>query len=614
MRLLDDGVTPLADVERARQVHLGADVIVLHGGLSQRAQRVEPRHGVRRRLHARDLVGDELAHLVEELVFQLRDALARRQERVLELLELVREIPLARHQRLLADIVLRQLGDARTVGNVDIIAENLVVADLELLCARALALALLEFGDGLRAVIAHVAQAVDLLAVAGAEDAALAHGKRRLVTDRAVDARAEIGERVHLRNVAQRRTVHVLQQRRQLRQLRAAERQRVQIPPVGRAVHRARDKALHIADLPQAADQLAAQHALAHQLLHRAEAAADLHGAQQRTLDPCAQQAAAHGRFRLVEHPEEAAALFAGAEVFRQLQIAARGVVELHVVVVAQQLQPPDVAEVALLRLVQVGQQRAGRAHGRRRIAEAELICALHVKLLAHARSRRHVFKPVAARLDQTAEALGEEGADVVVFRRRVGAYGLARGKAPELVEDVAHGVGRVARGAELPRREVAERRAAGLRAQIHRAEIVRLVLLEHRGLRDRAGRDDADDVPLDQPLGKRGILHLLADGHLVALGDQAADVRLGRVVRHAAHGRALGGVFDVAVARREREVELARGKARIVVEHLIKIAQPEKQQAVGIALLDLVILPLHRRQFRHVTPPRRRAPTCCCR
>ena len=48
------------------------------------------------------------------------------------------------------------------------------------------------------------------------------------------------------------------------------------------------------------------------------------------------------------------------ADGLGQLEVAARGVVELHVVVVAQQLQPPDVAEVALLRLVQVGQQRTG--------------------------------------------------------------------------------------------------------------------------------------------------------------------------------------------------------------------------------------------------------------
>ena len=34
----------------------------------------------------------------------------------------------------------------------------------------------------------------------------------------------------------------------------------------------------------------------------------------------------------------------------------------------------------------------------------------------------------------------------------------------------------------------------------------------------------------------------------------------------------------------------------------IAKIAQPEKQQAVGVALLDLIILPLHRRKFRHAS------------
>ena len=76
LRLLDNGVTPLADIEHAREIDLGADVVVFHRRLRQRAQRVEPGHGVRRRLHARDLARDELAHLVEERVLQLRDALA----------------------------------------------------------------------------------------------------------------------------------------------------------------------------------------------------------------------------------------------------------------------------------------------------------------------------------------------------------------------------------------------------------------------------------------------------------------------------------------------------------------------------------------------------------
>ena len=53
--------------------------------------------------------------------------------------------------------------------------------------------------------------------------------------------------------------MHVFQQRRQVRQLRAAQGQRMQVAPIGRAVHRAGDKALHVADLAQAADELAPQ-------------------------------------------------------------------------------------------------------------------------------------------------------------------------------------------------------------------------------------------------------------------------------------------------------------------------------------------------------------------
>lgn len=45
---------------------------------------------------------------------------------------------------------------------------------------------------------------------------------------------------------------------------------------------------------------------------------------------PRAQIARAHGGLRLVEHPEEAAALFLGADGLGQLQIAPRGEVKLH--------------------------------------------------------------------------------------------------------------------------------------------------------------------------------------------------------------------------------------------------------------------------------------------
>ena len=161
-------------------------------------------------------------------------------------------------------------------------------------------------------------------------------------------------------------------------------------------------------------------------------------------------------------------------------------------------------------------------------------------------------------------------------------------------------GVFRKVRRAEFAGRNVAEGDGAGVPLEIHGREIVRPPLLEHGALGHGAGRDDADDVALDQPLRQRRVLHLLADGDLVALGDEPADVRLRRVIRHAAHRRALVGIFHVAVARREREIQLPRRRPRVVVEHLIEIPQPEKQQAVRLLLLDLIILPLHGGHFSH--------------
>ena len=50
-------------------------------------------------------------------------------------------------------------------------------------------------------------------------------------------------------------------------------------------------------------------------------------------------------------------------------------------------------------------------------------------------------------------------------------------------------------------------------------------------------------------------------------------------MIRHAAHGNFVLCAFVLGmVARGERQIELARSNARVLLEHLIKIAQPEKQ------------------------------------
>ena len=82
---------------------------------------------------------------------------------------------------------------------------------------------------------------------------------------------------------------------------------------------------------------------------------------------------------------------------------------------------------------------------------------------------------------------------------------------------------------------------------------------------------------------------HLLADGHLVPGGKKPVDIVGRRVVRHAAHGHALPGG--------KSEAERRAGGLRVLVEHLVEIAQAEKKQSVGIGAFQRLVL-LHQRRF----------------
>ena len=120
------------------------------------------------------------------------------------------------------------------------------------------------------------------------------------------------------------------------------------------------------------------------------------------------------------------------------------------------------------------------------------------------------------------------------------------------------------------------------------------LFFIEHRLIDDRAGRDHADHAAFHQRARLLRVGQLLADGDLIALIDQPADIRLRRVIRDAAHGRAL---FQAAVASGQHQLQFARARLRVLEEHLIKIADSVKQQRVRKFFFHGQILPHHRGQ-----------------
>ena len=459
-------------------------------------------------------------------------------------------------------------------------------------------------GDGLAAVVPQGAESVHLLGIAVPQDAALPHGEGGIIADGPVDGIAQVLQHVHPGDLPQLLALEGLQSLLQPGQHRRAVAELSQVPAAGAAVDTAVHQALDIVDLPQGEHQLAAAHRLLGQLPHRGVAPLDGEDRQQRPLHPGAQEPCPHGGLGLVQHPEEAAPLFSAAQRLGELQTAPGGPVHLHIASAVEHVQPPDIAQVKFLGLPDVAEQGAGGTDGLALPLQPGLVHVGKAKLLAQGGRGGHELEILPGRLQHGVQLLAQKFPDGPGVQGGAAQQRLPGGKAAQLVEDVAQAVFLKGGAAEFAGGHVAEGDAAPVAAELHGADIIAPLFLQHGALGDGAGGDDADHIPLHQALGQGGILHLLADGNLIALGDEPGDIGLGAVIGHAAHGRAQLRVLHVPVPGGECQVQLPGGHLGVVIEHLVKIAQPEKQQAIRVLLLDLVILLLHGRQFSHDNSP----------
>src|SRR5690606_2250434 len=107
----------------------------------------------------------------------------------------------------------------------------------------------------------------------------------------------------------------------------------------------------------------------------------------------------------------------------------------------------------------------------------------------------------------------------------------------------------------------------------------------------------DANDLAVHELRAFAGGFGLFAYSDAVAFFYKASDVICGGVVRNAAHRHRVGGIL---VTRRQRNIKLARSDERVFIEHFIEIAKPKEQQRSGVVLLDIQILPEHRRELFH--------------
>ncbi len=361
-------VTALPYVDHAAGIHLRAAIAVVHRRRGERDQHVQPAHAGRGLLHLAHLAGGGLPQLAEELVFQSGDPGLRRQDLVLQVLELLGDEPFAVHQGLLADIILRHHA-VIALGHLDIIAEHLVEAHLQALDAGALLFPPLQRGHHVRPMRQDIAQTVHLFVIAGADEVPLSDGEGQAVLlivlpDGAVQGLLELFQAVQpLDDGSQGTACQLMGLLRQLRQYRQPVGQGQHVAGVGAAVHHLADQPLQVGDAPQGQGELFPGHAVPGQLLHRVLPPRDRGGRAQGLLQPGADEPVAHGRFGLVQHPQQRAALLLPPEGLGELQRAPGGEVQFHVFLAHLLVdgQRAEMAQVGLLRLRQVRRQRPRR-------------------------------------------------------------------------------------------------------------------------------------------------------------------------------------------------------------------------------------------------------------
>ncbi len=348
---------------------------------------------------------------------------------------------------------------------------------------------------------------------------------------------------------------------------------------------------LQVERLAQAGPQFLAQGVFVLEFGHGVEAGVDGAALGQRGDDPFLQQAGAHRRRGPVHHRQQRAGPAAVAQRPRQFEAAARHLVEEEKAVADPRAQFREMSEIRFQGLAQVQQQRPGRGDARLMVVEAEAGQGGDAEVVREGGAGRvGVEGPVRPRRD------GQVGQQLAQPRqqrpglgrrpRRVGVQHLGRGEAAQLVGEFFT---RNVRGVELAGGQVhpggAGRPLAVAGRQ--RDEIIGPLRVEQRIFGEGARRDDAGDLALDQPLGQRGVLDLVADGDAMAGVQQPGEINF-EVLRAEARHR------DRLLAAGQRQAEDARADDGVVVEEFVEAAVLEEEQHPRMALLRLLVLLHH--------------------
>ena len=594
-------VTPALDREGEAAVHHRPAVAPLRRQLGQRGGDVERGQGVGGLGDGLGAAGHLLHEVVEQLQLHGQRLVGGLGNAALQVRQLHRaEAHGVRHGLAVHEDLAPLLGHQLVrVGrrHLDVIAEHVVVFDLQRRHPGDAGVFDLKPGDQPPALVAQGHQLVQRVGIVARDEAAVAGEQRQLRRQRLgqlLDQLAVLAQPLGhgAQPVGQRSAGMAVQQQADGGRLGQTVAHGREVARAAAPQRQAGQRALQVRAAAQRLAQVAAQPLLVQRELDHVQPLGDGRGVGQRRRELGGEQARPRPGHRAVDGGEQAAAPVAGQGA-GQLQVAAGRRVDLHDGAGAEPARRRQARHAALLRQLHIGDQRTGRRHlgagelavGVQRADAVEGEQPLPPVLAVEARSRLHgqaglPFAPQLVEVGALAQLLGDQH----LLRVEAAERGAQPGALHRLHDQLA--------GGQLqPGQPEAARRLR------HRGQPVGGAGIEQAVLGQRAGGDDADDAALHHRLaaallGLRRVFHLLADGHAEALADQALQVGFVAVDRDAAHRDVLA---QMLAALGQRDVQRPGGVHRVLEEHLVEIAHPVEQQAVGMGLLDLQILRHHR-------------------
>ena len=352
-------------------------------------------------------------------------------------------------------------------------------------------------------------------------------------------------------------------------------------------------------------------HRLLEQLLDRVQAGLHHGLAERRPQHPGPQQAGPHGGCRPVYDRQQGGLRLPGEKRLHQFQVADSDRIEHHPLLPVVKADTVQVGQRALLRLLQIMQQRAAGTNGLRLVFQPESIERMHMEVIREHPQGVFIAKDPFIEVGTGKARGGGQGfrksqPPLRLREQRLARRGeqLARSQMTELLGQLCFPAGAShLRRAKLSGGEIHAGQADPLPGPAGGDQVVVLARREEAGVGGRAGRDHPGDFAPHQFFREARVLHLLANSHLVAFLDQARDVGVGGVVRNPAHGHS-HSLF--LAAGRQSNLEFAGGQDSVFKKEFVKISQTEKQQRLRILLLDGIVLPHQRRRgFRHLGPAR---------